>query len=305
MKYRNKFAWIGALFAAGAMVGAVACGGDDSSGPGPKPDGGQDSGPQPDGGQDSGPTPANKKTGVVSVVSSKTTGSSFYLATASFTDATGADAGVSCTTATDGACTIVKCGKPVGAPLDVSAGDIDISGGKKDVKLPVGADNKYKLVNDQGGELFEGGEDINIAAAGASPGVGTFSQVLKAPSIVDVTKPAINGSSIEIDRSQDLEIDWTPPATGIGDVYAGISAAASDQSNTSIRCSAAIDAKKITIPKTVLANIPDNSVGGAFTVGAVSKNEATRSDYDVTLTLTSSATRNNGADDVIVTATFK
>ena len=88
-------------------------------------------------------------------------------------------------------------------------------------------------------------------------------------------------------------------------IQAGNTAAAGDRSSFDIRCKASIGDKKTVIPKSALGHVPAGDVG-SFGVGTATVDKESRSGYDVTVSLNSDATRDNGAKSAVLnSATFK
>jgi hypothetical protein len=110
----------------------------------------------------------------------------------------------------------------LGAPQ--SAGTIRVTGGLEDVELEPDEENLYRVERDQ--PLFEGGEVLSIEIGGNDE-IEEVSMNVEAPEFVSVTTPAPPMSEEEeplaIDRSKDLEIEWTPVSEGVVRAYVGVS----------------------------------------------------------------------------------
>lgn len=88
----------------------------------------------------------------------------------------------------------------------VSAGEVAITGGQREITLVPNVDNEY--APDFASEaLFSGGDPLTFSLAGSAE-IPAHSEVIVAPGLVDIEAPALAALSV-IDRSSDLAFSWS------------------------------------------------------------------------------------------------
>lgn len=187
------------------------------------------------------------------LVVSKTTSVSVY-----FGKLAAASAG-SCTTKSDGACTIVDClgngDATIGTAGLTSFGKVSLGGGAMPVEL-VPTSGRYTPFSSTTEALFQGGETITLGASGdAAAATPSFTRQLLAPAPVVVTSPAMSSSStMEVDRASDFAVAWTG-----GSSTPSVSVSLTGQSTgrtVSVSCLYSGSAGRAVVPASTLASLP-------------------------------------------------
>lgn len=201
------------------------------------------------GGGDSNPgvdaTPSYSKEGNVLLQSSVGHGGA---ANAEFTVA------VRCTEQAFGACAVRTC--PATPPAGASAGTITVTGAAAPVSLVPQGTNYATLGTP---DLYQGGEMLTYAAAGAD--VPAFTGDLVVTSQAQLTAPEITPTSADVvvDRTKDLAVTWTG---GSGEITVAISANADPMHVVSCRFPASSGADSV--PAAALAMLSTGAAVMSF-----------------------------------------
>jgi hypothetical protein len=198
----------------------------------------------------------------------------------------------SCTTTTDGACTISACtsggSDAGGGAVAASAGTIQITGGNKPVQLaPSGT--TYTAVTGQTA-FWNGGEQLDVVGAGAE--VPAFDLKVTAPGIITVTTPVwpAAGGKVPITRASAFPVAWT--GAGAGNVVVAISGTAGSQS-TSVSCKFTASGGSGSVPASALALLPASPTSAAISITASNATESVVSGWSLqvnAMTLAKSST---------------
>jgi len=263
-------------------VALVGCGADATVAP---KDGGTvgDSGPGNDGGvnNDSGTTTPTKGGGIYLTSWSYTIANTPVAGMSASAGFYSAFAGTgSCTTTTDGACTISACtsggADAGGGAVAASAGTIQITGGSKPVQLlPSGT--TYTAVTGQTA-FWNGGEQLDVVGAGAE--VPAFNLKVTAPGLISVTSPVwpSAGGKVPITRAQAFPVAWT--GGGAGNVVVAISGTAGSLS-TSVSCSFTASGGSGSVPASALALLPASPTSAAISITASNATESVVSGWSL------------------------
>lgn len=268
---------------AGAEGGDGAPGGS-SNGGDPGPGSGEPGGGDGDGGDDAiegvGSIVATSMTFQAGDIVSRTTSVSAY-----FGKLAAASAG-SCTSKTDGPCTIVDClgngDATIGTAGLTSFGKVSIGGGAIPVEL-VPTSGRYTPLSSTTDALFEGGETLTLGASGdATAATPSFARTLTAPAPVVVTSPAMSSSStMEIDRASELSVAW---AQGSSTPSVSVSLTGQSTGRTvSVSCLYTGSAGRGVVPATTLAALPVGD--GAVAVQGTSRETFVLDRWRMTLQL--------------------
>jgi len=220
-------------------------------------------------------------------------------ASAGFYSSYGSASG-SCTTTTDGACTISVCttggGDAGGAAVAASAGTIQVTGGSKPVQL-VPSGTTYTAVTGQT-TLWSGGEQLEAVGGGAE--VPAFDLKVTAPGYVTVTTPTwpAAGGKVPITRAQPFAVAWT--GGGAGNVVVGISGIAGAQS-TSLSCSFAPSGGSGTVPASALAKLPASPTSASVSINASNATETVVSGWSLRVTAMTFAKTSTGVASATAT----
>ncbi len=241
-----------------ALIFLVACGGNGG--------GGGDDGPGPD-----AAPPAHA--GLVSIQSYDAMNVPGTPTRGGSTSAAFFTAGSTCTTMqTIGPCKVQQCvsTQPQGAQ---SAGTITITGATKPLSLVPGTDKVYVQQTSMT-SLFNGGEMITFAAAGAD--VPAFSVTLTTPTKATITAPAkpAAGSFLAINRAQDFSVSWT--GGGSGRVQVFLSGAGG---SPSLFCKFDASAGSGKVPAAALATM--TGAMGSFAMASVAETEKSVGDWGI------------------------
>ncbi len=243
-----------------ALIFLVACGGSNNGG------GGGDDGPGPD-----AALPAHS--GSVSIQSYDAMNIPGTPTRGGSTSAGFFTAGAACTTMqTIGPCAVRNCGtaQPQGAQ---SAGTITITGATKPLSLVPGTDKQYVQQTSMT-SLFNGGEMITFAAAGAD--VPAFTVSLTTPTKATITAPAkpAAGSLLAINRAQDYSVSWSGGGSGQVQIFL---AGAGGQ--PSLFCKFPASAGTGKVPTAALMTMGAGS--GSFAMAAISETSKTSGDWGI------------------------
>lgn len=162
----------------------------------------------------------------------------------------------------------------------VSAGDISIVGGGRDVELVFDEGEHYGQSLDS--PLWEGQHTLTVEAAEdvAEP----FSTNLSPSVGVTVTRPDFPGAfeNFEILADSDLEIAWETGPVNRGAFLARLSGLSGDDRTVDMACEWPLDQKQATIPSRLLSKFtPDANVTYAF--GAGDRKTLQAGDFEVTV----------------------
>ena len=183
-----------------------------------------------------------------------------------------------------------------GEMITVSAGEISITGGQRDIALVPNAENEYTpdFVSEA---LFSGGEPLTFSLAGSTE-IPAHSEVIVAPGLVDVEAPTLAALSV-IDRSSDLAFSWSGSDQGtvlvrIIDVTSKLSAS----------CSFDASANSGSVPSEVLQLLPasNKAIVQVVTTELV---DVGVGDFTVTIGASSSARDNAGASYLATNLTLE
>lgn len=121
----------------------------------------------------------------------------------------------SCSMQRCGDCTVTACTYPYPIqPSPYNAGPISITGGSRDIEIPVLPDGSYDSFATYSDTeiLFTGGEPLTFSAPGGE--VPAFVQVLEAPSEIVLTSPPLPSHPV-IPLDADLSLSWEGMSTGV------------------------------------------------------------------------------------------
>ena len=164
----------------------------------------------------------------------------------------------------------------LGTPVNEDAGSITILGGKVPVTLTPDAQSKYPDARDPAKDLFDGGETLEIEAAGGM--VPAFTTRVVASAGIDVTSPAQppNKGPITVDRTADLVFTWT--SGGSGKVILSLN----DGLGVKLTCTYDSPAGKGMVPKAALGALAASSKG-SFGLGAGTFKTITAGNWTVSI----------------------
>jgi hypothetical protein len=195
-----------------------------------------------------------------------------------------------CTYATSGSCVLSTCGlvKPPDGGYGgfVSAGTLTLTGGAKTVTITPNPDGTYPPWSDTTAMLFTGGETLTLSASGAT--VSAFSTSLTAPAQILVSTPALPapGSKLAVARSADFPMSWI--GGGTGNAQAILSAITSTNRGD-IVCTVPASKGALTIPASLLMQLPASPTTTAIDVISTSRVQTTVGGYALTFTANSIA----------------
>jgi hypothetical protein len=198
---------------------------------------------------------------------------------ASFFDSTGLPTPADpCTYAKSGQCTLTRChytqpGSP--SPPARSAGTVSVTGGVMPLSISPAADETYKTALVQQA-LWNGGEYVTLAGSGGD--VPAFSLVLAAPNAVAVSSPALpaTGSGLTLDRSHDLQLQWSGQSAG---ELQFVAATTNNVDLAQVACSFAVTLGAGSVPSQLLGALAP----GPGTIGAqvVTRGSAQSGDWSI------------------------
>jgi hypothetical protein len=181
--------------------------------------------------------------------------------------------GAFCTTSqTIGACEIATC--PQATPAAVSAGTITITGAAQAITLTPTAENAYNTFM-VATPLFNGGESITFAAAGATvPGFMKSNTTPTKATITAPTKPSSSSPYLMMSRSSDFTVSWTGGGTGQLQV-----ALNSIQGDARVFCRFEASAGTAKIPSAALMTLEAGNIG--FAMASIARTTETAGEWGV------------------------
>ena len=186
-----------------------------------------------------------------------------------------------CTEREEGSCRVTVCHDGDGdsdPPPDTRphAGTVSVNGGSERVTLMPNETGIYPIVTNSETSLFDGGETLTIAAAGAS--APAFSVDLTAPHAIELTAPELPAapSPWGVDRTSDIELEWDG---GQGQVEAVFFSASGH-----VSCVYDAEDRAATIPAAAIGSLEGS---GTFSVSVIDRGTLELAGWQLTITATS------------------